>query len=84
MIDLAAMTKALDLTRQGLEASGYALALDEQAGRLRLTVVAGTAACEDCLVPKSLFKQMALDEIRDAGLAPVEVDVLYPIDVRRA
>jgi hypothetical protein len=35
-------------------------------------------------VPKSLFRQMADDEVREAGLVPVEMEVLYPLDARRA
>jgi hypothetical protein len=83
MIDLDAMSAALEPTRQGLDAAGFALSLADDGGRLCLTVIAGEAACEDCLVPKSLFKQMASDEIREAGLAAVDLEILYPIDARR-
>jgi hypothetical protein len=83
-ISLEAMLTALEPTRVGLEASGFQMALAEQEGRVQLTVIAGPEACEDCLVPKSLFKQMASDEIREAGLAPIELEILYPKDARRA
>jgi hypothetical protein len=83
MIDLAAIGAALEPTRKGLDAAGFSLSLADQAGRLCLTVSAGEAACEDCLVPKSLFRQMANDEIREAGLAPVDLEIVYPIDSRR-
>lgn len=83
MIDLDTMSAALEPTRKGLDAAGFDLALAQQAGRLLLTVVARDAACEDCLVPKSLFRRMALDEIKDAGLPAVDLDILYPIDARR-
>ena len=82
MIDLDAMSAALEPTRKGLDAAGFDLALAEQQGRLRLTVIARDTACEDCLVPKSLFKQMANDEIREGGLDPVDLEILYPIDAR--
>lgn len=84
MIDLEAASAALEPTRKGLEAAGFSLSLSERDGRLRLTVVAGGSACEDCLVPKSLFKQLATDEIREGGLKPVELEILYPVDSRRA
>ncbi|MGI4815442.1 MAG: hypothetical protein ACRYG5_02760 [Janthinobacterium lividum] len=83
MIDLDAMREALTPTRNGLDAAGFALSLEEQGNHLRLTVIAGTAACEDCLVPKSLFRQMVSDEIGAAGLAPVELEIVYPLDTRR-
>jgi hypothetical protein len=83
MLDLDALKTALAPTRDGLDASGFDLGLAEQNGQLVLTVIPRENACEDCLVPKSLFKQMARDEIVDAGLAPVELDVLYPVDSRR-
>ena len=84
MIDIEAMSAALSPTREGLAAAGFSLSLAEANGRLQMTVVAGEGACEDCLVPKSLFRQMATDEIRDGGLTPVEIDIAYPIDARRA
>ena len=83
MIDLNAMSAALEPTRKGLEAAGFSLSLAEHDGRLRLTVVAGENACEDCLVPKSLFRQMATDEICDAGMEPAELEIVYPLDARR-
>lgn len=82
-LDLPALHAALQPTRTGLEVAGFQLALQEVGGRLQMKVTAGEGACEDCLVPKSLFRQMANDEIRQAGLSPVELDVLYPIDARR-
>jgi hypothetical protein len=63
MIDLDAMSAALEPTRKGLEAAGFQLAIAEVEGRLQLKVIAAPEACEDCLVPKSLFRRMADDEI---------------------
>jgi hypothetical protein len=84
MMDLKALGAALEPTRQGLEAAGFALELADRDGRLRMTVVAAEGACEDCLVPKSLLRQMAGDEIAAAGIAPVAaIDVVYPADARR-
>ena len=84
MIDLEAVKAALTPTRKGLEAAGFDLAIAELGGRLRLTVVAGEGACEDCLVPKLMFKKMAADEIREGGLDPGDLDIAYPIDARRS
>lgn len=83
MIDIPAMSAALEPTRQGLDAAGFGMTLAEKEGRLQVTVIPLETACEDCLVPKSLFRQMACDEIQEAGLEVVEMDILYPIDVRR-
>jgi hypothetical protein len=82
-IDVQAMSAALEPTRKGLEAAGFELAIQAVEGRLQLKVIAGAEACEDCLVPKSLFRQMARDEVLEAGLSAVEMDILYPIDARR-
>lgn len=82
-IDVDAMGAALEPTRKGLEAAGFGLALADVQGRLQLQVTAGKDACEDCLVPKSMMRQMARDEVREAGLQEVEIDILYPLDARR-
>jgi hypothetical protein len=84
MVDLSIIHKALEPTRKGLEAAGFTLALAEANGGVELKVIAGAQACEECLVPKSLFRQMASDELRDAGLAVPALEILYPIDERRA
>jgi hypothetical protein len=83
MIDLESLSAALEPTRKGLDAAGFDFAVARHEDRIRLTVSARPDACEDCLVPKSLFRQMAADEINDAGLTPVELEILYPIDARR-
>lgn len=82
-IDLAAMSAALEPTRAGLDAAGFDLAIADAGGKLQLKVSARPQACEDCLVPKSLFRQMASDEVREAGLEAVEMEILYPLDARR-
>lgn len=83
-MDLQALAAALEPTRLGLDAAGFDFVLAEQDGRLQMTVHARENACEDCLVPKSLFRQMASDEIQEAGLGKVEFDIRYPIDARRS
>lgn len=82
-IDVSALREALQPTRTGLEAAGFDVAFADAGGKLQLKITARPEACEDCLVPKSLFRQMANDEVRDAGLEPVEMEILYPVDARR-
>jgi hypothetical protein len=83
-MDLKAISEALKPTRDGLEAAGFSLELAERNEQLVLTVVGGESACEDCLVPKSLFKQMAKDEISEAGLSATDLQILYPLDLRKS
>jgi len=82
-LDIVTFAKALEPTRQGLDAAGFDLDVTEAAGKLRMLVRARDGACEDCLVPKDLFRRMAADEIREAGLPQTELEVVYPLDVRR-
>ncbi len=82
-IDIDAMSAALTPTRVGLDAAGFDLSILDVSGKLQLKVSARPEACEDCLVPKSLFREMADDEVREAGLPAVEMDILYPLDARR-
>jgi hypothetical protein len=61
-----------------LEADGYHLAIDEVGARVSAVISAGPDACEDCLVPKELFRGMLSHEIGvDEGL----IDVTYPVDL---
>jgi hypothetical protein len=83
-IDIDAMSAALAPTRVGLDAAGFDLVILDAGGKLQLKVAARPEACEDCLVPKSLFRRMAADEIREAGLDSIEMEILYPIDARRS
>ena len=82
-IDIDAVSAALTPTREGLDAAGFDLAIQVAGGGILLKVSARPKACEDCLVPKSLFRQMANDEIREAGLNPIDMEIMYPIDARR-
>jgi len=61
-----------------LEADGYRLAIEEVGARVSAVISAGPDACEDCLVPKELFRGMLSHEIGvDEGL----IDVTYPVDL---
>ena len=82
-IDIDAVSAALTPTREGLDAAGFDLAIQVAGGGILLKVSARPNACEDCLVPKSLFRQLADDEIREAGLNSIDMEIMYPIDARR-
>ncbi|MDE3074039.1 MAG: hypothetical protein KGJ86_01305 [Chloroflexota bacterium] len=69
------MEEALAGIRQSLVADGYDLRIDGlEGGRLRLSILAGPEACEECLVPKDLMKRMLMqclessDEVQDIEL----------------
>jgi len=79
-MNLEAIGTALAATREGLSVAHYSLALAEREGRLLLTIDADEGACEECLVPKSLFLQMVRDEIAEGGLRVDGIDVVYPLD----
>ena len=83
-LDIPTLTKALEPTCKGLDAAGFDLDVAEADGKLRMLVRAREGACEDCLVPKSMFRRMALDEIEAAGLPQPELEVIYPLDLRRS
>ena len=53
MADIAAM----------LAADGYNLAVSDDGGRVALTVSPGPDACEDCLVPKDVFRGIAAHQL---------------------
>jgi len=79
-MNLQAVDEALGATREGLEVAGFSLNLGENNGRLSLTVGANEGACEECLVPKSLFLQMVRDEMAAGGVEVDGIDVVYPAD----
>jgi hypothetical protein len=79
-MNLQAIGDSLAATREGLEVAGFTLRLAEHNGRLSLTVGANEGACEECLVPKSLFLQMVRDEIAAGGEKVDSIDVAYPVD----
>jgi hypothetical protein len=68
MADIAAM----------LAADGYNLAVSGDGGRVALTVSPGPDACEDCLVPKDVFRGIAAHQL---GLEGELIDITYPADL---
>lgn len=61
-----------------LAADGYNLAVEEQGPRVALTVSPGPDACEDCLVPKDVFRGIASNQL---GIEGELIDITYPADL---
>jgi hypothetical protein len=77
-MDAGEARRALEPMREMLAADGYDLRLEEaSATSVRLRVVAGPEACDDCLVPKEVFAGIVRDRL-PAEVA--EVIVRYPSD----
>lgn len=69
--------RALGPLRAALEADGYGLEVLDAREPLRLRVVAGPGACEDCLVPAEVMSRMVSTALAGA-YAPEAVHVEYP------
>jgi hypothetical protein len=61
-----------------LAADGYNLAVEESGPRVALTVSPGPDACEDCLVPKDVFRGIAANQL---GIEGDLIDITYPVDI---
>ena len=61
-----------------LAADGYHLAVAENGHRVALTVSPGPDACEDCLVPKDVFRGIAANQL---GIEGDLIDITYPVDM---
>jgi hypothetical protein len=61
-----------------LAADGYNLAVEENGHRVALTVSPGPDACEDCLVPKDVFRGIAANQL---GIEGELIDITYPADL---
>ena len=61
-----------------LSADGYNLAVEENGHRVALTVSPGPDACEDCLVPKDVFRGIAAHQL---GIEGDLIDITYPVDL---
>lgn len=79
-IDLERASSAIHATREGLAAAGYAIDVNTRGGTLVFSVRAEDGACEECLVPKSIFVDILGRELADAGLQVASLEVLYPLD----
>jgi hypothetical protein len=61
-----------------LAADGYNLAVEETGHRVVLTISPGPDACEDCLVPKDVFRGIAAHQL---GIEGDLIDITYPADL---
>lgn len=73
--------EALDPIGTMLNADGYRLVVLE-GGDSDVTVAIETTdeACEDCLVPKTVFGPMIDTLLEQQGMGEVSVDLRYPVD----
>jgi len=68
---------ALSGLRSTLEADDYRMAVTETGDSVEVTITAGPAACEDCLVPKPIMRNI----LHAALGVPEDAIVLrYPAD----
>jgi hypothetical protein len=61
-----------------LAADGYRLAVEENGHRVALTVSPGPDSCEDCLVPKDVFRGIVSHQL---GIDDDLIDITYPVDL---
>lgn len=74
------LDRSLADIRDGLAADGYHLTADlREDGGLRVSVTAEPEACDDCLVPKDVFRAIIGDAV-GALATPDRIDVDYPED----
>ncbi|MCQ3802506.1 MAG: hypothetical protein OXC98_09145 [bacterium] len=77
--DVESAASALMPFSSGLAADGYALEVSAAAtGSLQVEIVAGPDACEDCLIPKEMFKGMLSSRLGSEGVAFSELILVYP------
>ena len=67
--------EGLEDVRATLATDGYTIEAREEGGRLRVEIGAGPEACEDCLAPPAVMRQL----LGKALAVPVElIDLRYP------
>jgi len=70
----------VETVRSMLQGDGYDVELtDYEPGELKLNVVAGPEACEDCLVPKNVLSNIIASTL-PAELAATRITLTYPSD----
>ncbi len=79
--DVEAAVAALAPFSSGLAADGYALEVSRSgSGGLRVKIVAGSDACEDCLIPREMFTGMLSSRLASQGVEFSELCLVYPAD----
>lgn len=79
-IDPEQALRAIQATREGLAAAGYAIDVERRGDQIVFSVRAEQGACEECLVPKPIFVDILGRELADAGITAGAFDVVYPLD----
>ncbi|MCE2527446.1 MAG: hypothetical protein J4G00_07930 [Actinomycetia bacterium] len=79
--DVESAVSALQPFSSGLAADGYSLVVSllHEHG-LRVEIVAGPDACEDCLIPKEMFTEMLSTRLSCQGVSFSEFTLVYPND----
>lgn len=79
--DVEAAVSALAPFSSGLAADGYVLEVGRSdSGGLRVEIVAGPDACEDCLIPKEMFTGMLSSRLSSRGVEFSDLSLVYPAD----
>ena len=80
--DVESAVSALRPFVSGLAADGYTLEVSlSSAGSLRVEIVAGRDACEDCLIPKQMFTGMIFSRLNSQGVDFSDLALVYPADL---
>ena len=69
---------ALSGLRSTLEADDYRMAVAEAGDTVEVTITAGPAACDDCLVPKPIMRNILHAAL---GVPEDAIVLVYPADV---
>ena len=78
--DLEPARAALRPFSAGLAADGYSLDVTRSgSGGLRVEILAGPDACEECLIPKDMFTGMVRSRLDSEGVQFSDISVVYPI-----
>jgi hypothetical protein len=81
MADVSELEAALGSVSSALDADGYRLAVSAPStDRVRVEIVAGPDACEECLIPQSMMEKMLQSALGGAGLPHLSLEVVYPTE----
>ncbi len=65
---------------ESFKTAGYDLSVSERDGTLVVTITAGPAACEECLIGKEIMPGISAHTLGEQGVSvsPQEVELVYP------
>ncbi len=79
--DVQSAVIALHPFTSGLAVDGYSLTVSRSGGEgLGVKISAGPDACEDCLIPKEMFREMLASRLNSEGVKFSNLVVTYPND----